>query len=275
LFALLPKDRAASQSVQHKDSSVSDFSPSPGSSLTDLSRGGERYGAAAGTQASTGSEVYVDPHEAAAGAGHEGKFSEALKLPTTWLCAGSYMLFNMAFWGFLSWVPNYLRDDRHIPLVKSGLVGALPYCAGLVGMTLMGHLGSSVMKDRRPALVAACCLGAGAGLLYALSADSVTNCLVGLCFCGFFMYGVFGPFWAVAIGLAPRKARGVFTGSVNCCGQIGAFSSQIIIGKLADTMKSFSGAILFMTGALVSSAVVMLALQRLFKAEESFLPDNG
>jgi len=204
-----------------------------------------------------------------------GGFAGVLKLPSSWLCAGSYFLFNAAFWGFLSWVPNYLREDRHIPLVKSGMVGALPYFAGFVGMMLAGYLGSSVFANRRPVLVAACYLLAAGGLLIALTAGSVFVCLCGLCFCGFFLYGGFGPFWAVAIDLAPPNARGVFTGSVNCCGQIGAFGSQIIIGFLADRMKSFSGAILFMTGALICSAMVMLALQRFFKAQESLLADNG
>jgi sugar phosphate permease len=83
------------------------------------------------------------------------------------------------------------------------------------------------------------------------------------------LYGVFGPFWAIAIDLAPPTARGVFTGSVNCCGQIGAFSSQIIIGLLANQMKSFTGAILFMIAALTLGAVVMSVLQRLQQSSQA------
>jgi len=195
-------------------------------------------------------------------------FADAIRRPTSWLCAAGYLLFNAAFWGFLSWVPTYLKEDRHIPLVKSGVLGALPYVAGFIGMMLSGYLGSSLLSHRRAYLVAACYLGTACGLLIALSATSVTNCMIGLCVGGFFLYGGFGPFWAIAIGLAPPKARGVFTGSVNCCGQIGAFSSQIIIGVLAERMKSFSGAILFMVGALLLATVVMTQLQRLLNSEE-------
>lgn len=203
-----------------------------------------------------------------------GELARALRQKTSWLCAGSYFLFNAAFWGFLSWVPTYLREDRHIPLAKSGLIGALPYFAGFVGMMIAGALGSSVFAHRRSVVVACCYLGAGAGLLIALSAQSTFTCLCGLCIGGFFLYGGFGPFWAVAIDLAPPNARGVFTGSVNCCGQIGAFCSQIIIGILADQMKSFTGAILFMTCALVLAAIVLLVLQKSLQSE-SFLSDNS
>ena len=172
------------------------------------------------------------------------------------------MLFNVAFWGFLSWVPNYLRDDRHIPLAKSGIIGSLPYFAGVAGMAVAGYLGSSLFSSRRPMLVAACLVGTSAGLMVALTADQTATCIVGLCIAGFFLYGVFGPFWAIAIDLAPPSARGVFTGSVNCCGQIGAFCSQIIIGILANQMKSFTGAILFMVAALMLGALVMGTLEQ-------------
>ena len=192
----------------------------------------------------------------------ETGFLASLRYPTSWLCASGYLLFNVAFWGFLSWVPTYLREDRHIPLAKSGLIGALPYLAGVIGMAVAGYLGSGKLLHRRPLLVATCYVGAGLGLLIALTAHETNLCVAGLCLGGFFLYGVFGPFWAVAIDLAPPKARGVFTGSVNCCGQIGAFSSQIIIGLLANQMKSFTGAILFMVAALAAGAVVMTALQR-------------
>ena len=195
--------------------------------------------------------------------GVETGFLASLRHPTSWLCACGYLLFNVAFWGFLSWVPTYLREDRHIPLAKSGLIGSLPYFAGVVGMAIAGYLGSSHLSNRKPLLVASCYLGAGLGLLVALSAQETTLCVAGLCICGFFLYGVFGPFWAIAIDLAPPKARGVFTGSVNCCGQIGAFSSQIIIGLLANHMKSFTGAILFMVLALALGSVVMATLQRI------------
>ncbi len=177
------------------------------------------------------------------------------------LCALGYLLFNVAFWGFLSWIPNYLRDDRHLSLAKSGVLGSLPYLAGVIGMALAGYLGSTSMSRHRPLLVAVCCACAALGLLFATSAPNVHLAVGGLCFAGFFLYGVFGPFWAVAIGLAPTQSRGVFTGSVNFCGQIGAFSSQIIIGLLANRWHSFTQAILFMVAALVCGVIVMGLLQ--------------
>ena len=89
------------------------------------------------------------------------------------LCALGYLLFNVAFWGFLSWIPNYLRDDRHLSLAKSGVLGSLPYLAGVIGMALAGYLGSTSMSRHRPLLVAVCCACAALGLLFATSAPNV------------------------------------------------------------------------------------------------------
>jgi len=190
-------------------------------------------------------------------------FRIALRQPTSWLCAGGYFMFNVAFWGFLSWVPTYLKEDRHIPLAQSWLIAALPYFAGFIGMVLTGWMGSSLFAQARSRVVAVCLFGAAVGLVFALTAQEIGMCVSGLCVAGFFLYGVFGPFWAIAIDLAPTNARGVFTGTVNCCGQIGAFSSQIIIGLLANSMKSFTGAILFMVGALCVGTCIMFALHQM------------
>ncbi len=191
-----------------------------------------------------------------------GRFKDVLRLPSTWLCAGGYMMFNAAFWGFLGWVPTYMKDERHISLASIGVLGSLPYFAGFVGMLIAGWLGSNLLATKRPMLVGTCYAAAALALYFALTAHGVAGCVTGLSVAGFFLYGGFGPFWAIAIDLAPANARGVFTGSVNCCGQIGSFASQIIIGKLAESMKSFNSAIMFMIGVLGLGAVAMVCLQK-------------
>jgi len=191
-----------------------------------------------------------------------GGFREALRQPVCWLCAAGYVMFNMAFWGFLSWVPTYLNQERHIALKDLGLLGSLPYFSGFVGMLIIGRLGSTVFSRHKAWLLSFCYLTTALSLFFALRADNAGSCVIGLSVSGFFLYSIFGPFWAIAIDLAPPEARGVFTGSVNCCGQVGAFTSQLVIGWLADQMKSFEGAILFMMGALVVGGIVMIALQR-------------
>lgn len=209
------------------------------------------------------------PHDASVSRQAEAKsdwkqrLGEALGHPAIWLCFAAYLLFNATFWGFLGWIPTYLKDERHLTLAKMGVLGALPYLGGFVGMLLIGQLGSSYLAGRRPALVAGC-YAAGAVFLYvAPTASQTAACVAGLTLAAFFLYGGFGPFWAISIGLTSPETRGAFTGFVNFGGQIGGFVAQIVIGWLADQNKSFHGAILFMIATLALAAVAMAVLQAL------------
>lgn len=196
------------------------------------------------------------------------------RLKSVWLCAFSYLLFNMAFWGFLSWVPTYLTSERHVTLSKMGLLGAVPYLCGLAGMLLFGRLGSMPRVSGGKALgLGFGLLGAAAFLLDAPKVQSVAACVFCLSGAAFFLFAFFGPFWSIAIDLAPGHRRGAFTGFINFMGQIGGFTAQIVIGLLADTMKSFVGAFLFMSAALLVGfaclARLSAAMPELLAADET------
>jgi len=192
-----------------------------------------------------------------------------LRRPQTWLVFGTYMFFNVAFWGFLGWMPAYLSDSRHIVLKELGMKASLPYLCGFVGMIVLGQLGTRVLFRHRPILIAAG-YAAAAGFLYiAFKAADIPHCLLGLSIAGFFLYGGFGPFWAIALDLIPDNIRGVLTGFVNVGGQIGGFVAPIVVGHIVETSKSYTGGFLFMIGALVLAAICLCALQALTRTRTS------
>ena len=176
----------------------------------------------------------------------------------TWFALAGYSLFNMAFWGFLSWVPTYLQEQRHFSLKNFGIYGSTPYLCGFIGMVIAGHLGSHGLFRARGLIVAGCYASAAVCLYLALHASSSIGCIAGLSGAAFFLYGGFGPFWATAIGIARPETRGAFTGFINCGGQIGGFTAQIAIGYMVDRMKSFDDAIIFMMVALFVAAASMI-----------------
>jgi sugar phosphate permease len=185
----------------------------------------------------------------------------ALTTHTTWLAFVAYMCFNVAFWGFIGWMPSYLNATRHIAIAQLGFVASVPYLCGCVGTIALGWLGSTVLVRHRPALVAASYLMAGAALSVAYRADGVGQCVAGLSAAAFFLYGGFGPFWAIALDLISAEMRGSFTGLVNLGGQIGGFFAPIVVGAIVTATKSFSGGFVFMSGALLLSALSLLWLE--------------
>jgi sugar phosphate permease len=194
--------------------------------------------------------------------GQEGRFwaqtREAIRIPALPLSALAYLLFNLAYWGLLGWAPTYLAQDRHVFNVQSqGWLLSAVYVSGFFGLVLFGWLGSTVMVGRRGLLAAIAYFGAAAAMLGASRAESTAGCIVGLSCAAYFLFGSFGPMWGISLDLAPTASRGLVTGWINFCGQVGGFIGPIAIGFLAGRMGSFMGGMLFMVVALACAGGVM------------------
>jgi sugar phosphate permease len=197
-----------------------------------------------------------------------GGWSEALRGRPTWLAFVAYLTFNVAFWGFIGWMPSYLNATRHIALAQLGAVAAVPYLCGFFGTVVCGWLGSTLLARHRAALVAGAYLLAGLALYVAFSAESVAQSIGGLSCAAFCLYGGFGPFWAVALDLIAPDMRGSVSGFVNFGGQIGGFFAPIVVGAIVGATKSYSGGFVFMIAALLLSAASLLWLQTTSRRSE-------
>ena len=195
--------------------------------------------------------------------GQEIGWGEAMRRLPSWLAFAAYLFFNVAFWGFLGWMPSYLDSTRHIKLAALGFTASVPYLSGFIGLLVIGWLGTRPLFRHRSALVGVSYLLAAAGLFLTFTADNVPRCVLGLSLAAFFLYGGFGPFWAISLDLIPAGMRGAFTGFVNLGGQIGGFCAPLIVGRIFDVTKSFTGGFLVMIAALVLAAASLFWLQAL------------
>lgn len=201
----------------------------------------------------------VAPAPQARAASGEG-WRDVIAHRSSWLLFFAYMAFNVAFWGYLGWMPSYLALSRHIDLHQLGYDASIPYLFGFAGMLVFGWLGSGPLYRHRAPLVAVGYLLAAGALCATFLAVSVVGCVAGLSAAAFFLYGGFGPVWAIALDLTPAGARGAFSGFVNCGGQIGGFFAPIVVGYLVDATASFTGGFLFMMAGLVVGAACFAAL---------------
>jgi cyanate permease len=42
------------------------------------------------------------------------------------------------YWVYLTWLPGYLEDDRHLTILKTGFVASIPYLVGMEGPGFSG-----------------------------------------------------------------------------------------------------------------------------------------
>ena len=208
--------------------------------------------------------------DAGAALGAEGRsgapkmgWREAAGNQASWRLFAAYGLFNIAFWGFISWFPTYLSSERHVELKNLGWIGSIPYACGFLAMLLVGRVTRiDGLARHRAAMTAMAYAVAAGGFFLAYTAHSVPACIAGLTLAACGLYTGFGPFWGVALDTLPSRARGAVSGFINFGGQIGGFAAPFAIGKIADLSHSFTGGFLFMIAALLLAAGVMIWEQR-------------
>jgi sugar phosphate permease len=183
---------------------------------------------------------------------------EIVKQPSVLKYVFILFAFEIAFYGFTTWLPTYLVKARGFSMAQMGVAASLPYFAGAIGCTLGGWVSDKYFSsDRRIPIIATELVSAF--LLYlTFTAHSATMLIICQTVAGFFLTAFFSTFWALPMNTVPKQLMGVTGGFINTAGQIAAFSSPIVIGYLVGAAGgSFDHAfILLIVSLLVSSAIV-------------------
>ena len=192
--------------------------------------------------------------------GDKVHWKQLLTRPTTLALALAYFSYNIAYWGYIGWMPSYLSIERHIDIKGLGTLAGIPYIFGFLGILLFGWLGSGALYRYRAFGLVGCNLGAAVGLYVAYSSTDITLCMAGLSATAFFCYGSLGLYGSLLQDLAPVKGRASFAGLISTFGQLGGFVAPMIIGYLVHETGSFTSGFLFMMASLCLSAVAYATL---------------
>lgn len=159
---------------------------------------------------------------------------------------------------FVTWVPSYLVEERHMTVLKSGFATSIPWlCAFLVGMLggqaadVAVRRGMSVMKARKLQLVG----GMVAALAIVGTAVSASAVIAILCLSISTSGIVFanGAVWAAGQDLTRRlNLSGSAAGFINAVGNCGGIVGPIATGALVYATNSF------VVPLVVAAAVALL-----------------
>jgi len=159
--------------------------------------------------------------------------------PNMWAIMCAYFTYVYCLWIFLSWLPSYLFEARHLTLIKVGIFASLPLWAGVVGDTVGGvavdwllvTTGNTKLAHRAVAIVGmlgcAVCIVPAA---LATNAYAAIACLTGAMF---FLECTIGPSWAVPMHVG-GKYSGTVSGVMNMAGNIGGALSPLVFGILVQ-----------------------------------------
>jgi MFS family permease len=152
----------------------------------------------------------------------------------------TYFCYGWSLWLFLTWIPQFFRDNGGLDLKKSALYSSGVFFAGVVGDALGGivsdyllHRTGRVTFSRLVVIVFGMLGAAGCLIPVLFSHDIVT---LGLCLSGgfFFLELVIGPIWAVPMDIAPQYS-GTASGLMNSGSALAAIVSPPVFGYIVDT----------------------------------------
>ena len=180
-----------------------------------------------------------------------------------------YCISTLSFF-FIMWVPVYLVQERHIPLLRAGILASVPAICGFSG-GILGGMFSDLLLRRGRTLTVARKVPIYVGMLMAstimvcnyVSADWLVVAIMALAFFGK-GFGALG--WAVIADTSPVNAAGLNASVFNTFSSLSGITTPIAIGFLVQTMHSFNGALIFVGAhallAIVSYAFVVGTIRR-------------
>ncbi|MCC2954681.1 MFS transporter [Massilia sp. IC2-477] len=155
-------------------------------------------------------------------------------------------------WVFLTWLPGYLRTERHMDVAYVGVAASIPFVCGFAGALVAGwasdritRRASSAVAGRRTAVVLAM-LGMVAFTIPAALVESNTAAIACISIVIFLANAASACSWSLATAVAPHSRVASLGAIQNFGGFIGGALAPIFTGYIAQSW-SFVPALL--TGA--------------------------
>jgi sugar phosphate permease len=191
--------------------------------------------------------------------GGDKPIASVLRERRTWLLAAVYFTIPVTLYGIGFWLPQMLKSASSAGDLVVGLLSAIPYAVGAVGMVAVGRH-SDRSGERRwhvlgPALVAA------VGLVLAPLGHGAVWSIVTLSLAMLGLASMFGPFWALATSRMRGAGAAAGIALINSVGNTGGFVGPYLLGSVSDATHGFAAGLLAMAAMLSVGGALVLRVQ--------------
>jgi MFS family permease len=163
-------------------------------------------------------------------------------------------------WVYLTWLPGYLRTQRHMELAQAGFAASVPFLCGFAGALVAGwasdrvtRYAASPVASRRRAVVASM-LGMVAFTIPAALVESNTLAVACISIVIFLANASSACSWSLVTAVAPRSRIASLGALQNFGGFLGGALAPILTGYIAQAW-SFVPALLMGAGIAFLSAM--------------------
>jgi D-galactonate transporter len=169
-----------------------------------------------------------------------------------------YMGCNIPQYGLSFFLPQIVKAFGGLSNVEIGIITALPYVVGAVGMIVWSRR-SDAMGERKwhtviPLLVIV------VGLACAAVFPTPTLKMVFLSLAGFGFFAVLPVFWTLPTTFLSRAGAAAGIAAVNSIGNLGGYFGPKVFGWLKDTTGGDYASLMFLAACAIVGALIVLVL---------------
>ena len=192
---------------------------------------------------------------------------QALTNGRVWLLCAIYFGIVTSLYGVTLWLPLIIEDFSGLGEFGVGLLGAVPYVAGAVGMVLFARRSDATGERRWHVAVAAFIASAGlvltglVGTVPALEMAALTLAALGI-------YSTLATFWSLPTAFLSGTAAAAGIALVNSFGNLGGFVGPYVVGRLSDTTGSYYTGLLLLAALVLVAGLLTLAVRHERSLEE-------
>jgi MFS transporter, ACS family, tartrate transporter len=164
-----------------------------------------------------------------------------------------YLTIVTATYGVTFFLPLIVKAHG-LSNVATGLVTAVPYTVGAIGMLFLAH-SSDRRNERRGHFIFAALLAAG-GLVLAGASGQLSIAIAAMSIATIGLYGSKPAFWPVPSTFLAGTAAAGGIALVNSIGNLGGFAGPYVVGWIRDATHSYTAGLNFLAACALASAVL-------------------
>src|SRR5580698_661701 len=183
---------------------------------------------------------------------------QALTDPRILLCALVYFCLNAASYGVAFFLPTIIKGFG-VSDTQTGLLAALPFVFGGIGMVLLGRHSDRTMERKGHVAAALLMATVGVGLSGLVSNPVVIMAL--LCFAQIGISAVPPMFWPLPASFLTGASAAAGIAAINSLGNLSGFAGPFLMGYMKDLTGNFTVGLLLLAGCALVGAGVSATLR--------------
>jgi sugar phosphate permease len=161
-------------------------------------------------------------------------------------------------YGTAFWLPQIIKAFGGLSNFQIGVITAIPYAIGMVGMVLWGRRSDNKLERKGHAAIALACAALGIGLS-ALIDDPVAKMVV-ISIGIFGVFAVLPVFWTLPTAFLSGAAAAAGIAVINSIGNLAGFAGPYAMGFLKDATGTYMAGLLLIAALALMSMVIVLSL---------------